>query len=182
MNIDELNKKLGGYKSQLDSAANLQREVEDYEMELLKVIKEEMKKRGINAIKLDLLAEMGDDVDLDDWCLMYLYEDDERREVASTVYLDGNDNLQFVAYFEQDGFSDSVVTLYCQNPETPALVFSVGPLNLESAEPTNDYGEYNPGYGIITGDCDPYKNGVIHLAAVFDKCMKIYDKSIAERE
>lgn len=182
MNIDELNKKLGGYKSRLDSAANLQSEVDGHETELLKVIKEEMKKRGINAIKIDLLAEIGDDVDWDDWCLMYLYEDDERREVASTVYLDRNDDLQFVAYFEKDGFSDTVVTPYCQNPETPAIVFSLGPLNLGNVQPTNDYGEYTPGYGIITDDCDPYQNGVIHLAAIFDKCMKIYDKSIGERK
>ncbi|MCM1140565.1 MAG: hypothetical protein NC453_18500 [Muribaculum sp.] len=179
MNIDELNKELGGYKAWLEAAAKMQKEIDGYERELLRVIKEEMKKRGINAIKIDLFGEIGDEVDHDNWNLMTIYEDDERREWASTVYIDNQDNIQFVASFEQDGFTNTVETPYYEHPETPAITFSVGPLDLEAANPRNYYGHYTPGFGIITDDCDPYKNGVVHLAAVFGKCIDIYDFEVS---
>ena len=179
MDIKEFNKELDSYKSQLDSANRLQTEIDSREKELMEIIKKEMKKRGINAVKIDLYAEIGDDVDLEDWSLMTIYEDEERSEWASTVYIDYNDSLKFVAYFEQDGFTKSIVAPYSEDPETPAITFSVGPINLKAANPCNDYGNYCPGYGIITGECDPYQNGVVHLATVFGKCMEIYDKEIS---
>lgn len=180
MDIKEFNRELDGYKSQFDSANQLRSVIGKREEELLAIIKEEMKKRGINAVKIDLDAEIGDDVDRDEWNLMTLHEDNERREWASTVYIDDSDNLQFVAYFEQDGFTETVETPYCEDPETPAITFSVGPLDLNAANPFNECGKYTPGYGIITGECDPYQNGVVHLAAVFGKCMDIYDNGVEE--
>lgn len=179
MDIKEFNKQLDGYMSQLDSANRLHTEIDSLEEELIEVIKKEMKKRGINAVKIDLHAEIGDDVDRDNWSLMTMYEDDERSEWASTVYIDNHDQIQFVAYFEQDGFTKTVVAPYCNNPEIPAIIFSVGPLNLEAANPCNDYGDYCPGNGIVTGECDPYQNGVVHLAAIFGKCIEIYDKEVS---
>lgn len=179
MDIKEFNKQLDGYKSQLDSANMLQTEINRREEELIEVIKKEMKRRGINAIKIDLYGEIGESVDIDDWNLMYLYEDDECREVAPTVYIDNHDNLQFVANFENAGFTETLITPYCENPIFPAITFSVGSLNLEAADPCNYYNDYCPGDGIVTGDCDPYQNGVVHLAAVFGKCMEIYDKEVS---
>lgn len=107
------------------------------------------------------------------------HEDDERREVASVVYLDYQDNLQFDAYFEHVGFSKTIITPYVKEPETPAIIFSLGPLKLKAARPYSYYGHYCQGDGIITGECDPCQNGVVHLAAVFGKCMEIYDKEVA---
>lgn len=123
MDIKEFNKELDGYKPQIDSANRVQMEINRHEDELMVVIKEEMKKRGINAIKIDLYGEIGDEADIDDWNLMYLYEDDERREVASVVYLDCQDNLQFDAYFEHVGFSKTIITPYVKEPETPAIIY-----------------------------------------------------------
>lgn len=140
-----------------------------------------MRKRGLNAIKIDLLAEIGDDVDRDEWSLLTIYQDDSYTEWASTVYFDGNGNLQFAAYFEQEGFTETVVTPYSRNPEIPAIVFSVGPLNLKEANPFNEFGNYYPGHGIMTAECDPYPNGIVHLASIFSKCIEIYDNAIAEK-
>lgn len=179
MDITEFNKELDVYKPQLDSANRVQMEINGHEVELMEIIKKEMKKRGINAIKIDLYGEIGDEADIDDWNLMYLYEDDERREVASVVYLDYQDNLQFDAYFEHVGFSKTIITPYVKEPETPAIIFSVGPLKLKAARPYSYYGHYCQGDGIITGECDLYQNGVVHLAAVFGKCMEIYDKEVS---
>lgn len=112
---------------------------------------------------------------------MYLYKDHERREVASIVYIDNYDNLQFVDYFENVGFTETFITPYCENPISPAITFSIGPLDFDAANPCNYYGDYYPGGGIITSDCDPYLNGVIRLATVFGKCMEIYDKEVAKQ-
>ncbi len=179
MDIKEFNKELDGYKSQLESANRLQTEIDSREEELIEVIKEEMKKRGINAIKIDLYGEIGKRVDIDDWNFMYLYEDDEHREVAPTVYIDNHDNLQFVDNFENVGFTETLITPYCENPIFPAIIFSIGSLNLDAANPCNYFNDYYPGEGIVTGDCDPYQNGVVHLAAVFGKCMEIYDNEVS---
>lgn len=181
MDIKEFNKQLDGYKSQLESANRLQTEINGWEEVLIEVIKQEMKKRGINAIKIDLYGEIGESVDIDDWNFMYLYKDHERREVASIVYIDNYDNLQFVDNFENVGFTETFIAPYYGNPISPAITFSIGPLDFEAANPCNYYGDYYLGEGIITGDCDPYQNGVVHLAAVFGKCMEIYDKEVSEQ-
>lgn len=99
MNIEEFNKELDTYRPQLESARKLQRVLDSRENELLKVIKEKMTKRGINAIKIDLLAEMGDDVEQEIWNFTLIYEDDDLREWASTVFFDEYGNIQFVDFF-----------------------------------------------------------------------------------
>lgn len=173
MDIKEFDNKLKPLKEALASFSR-----RDQEKELLAVIKEEMTKRGLNAIKVDLHAEIGDDVDRFEWSLMTIYEDSERTEWASTVYFDESGNIQFADYFEQEGFTETVVTPYRQNPEIPAMVFSVGPLNLEEAKPFNEFG-YSSGDGIMTGECDPYDNGIVHLATILGKCIEIYDNATA---
>lgn len=112
---------------------------------------------------------------------MTIYEDDECTEWASTVYFDERGDIQFANYFEQEGFTETVVTPYSPSPEVPAMVFSVGPLNLKEAKPFNEFGEYYPGHGIMTAECDPYANGTVHLATIFSKCIEIYDNAIAEK-
>lgn len=59
----------------------------------------------------------------------------------------------------------------------PIIVFSMGELNLEKAKPRNAYGEYCPGYGIMTDECETCGNGVVHL---FGKCIEVYDKAIPD--
>lgn len=66
MDIKEFNKQLDGYKSQLESTNRLQTKINGREEVLIEVIKQEMKKRGINAIKIDLYGEIGESVDIDD--------------------------------------------------------------------------------------------------------------------
>lgn len=54
-----------------------------------------MKKRGSNAIKLDLLAEIGDDVDRDEWSFMTIYQDYERTEYFEHFYgIEVDDNAK----------------------------------------------------------------------------------------
>lgn len=174
MDLKQFDNKLEPLKEVLASFSR-----KDQESELIESIKTEMTKRGLNAIKVDLHAEIGDDVDRDEWSLMTIYEDDKVTEWASTVYFDERGNIQFADYFEQEGFTESVVTPYSESPEIPAMVFSVGPLNLEEAKPFNEFGNYTPGDGIMTGECDPYDNGIVHLATIFGKCIEIYDNAIA---
>lgn len=171
MDIKELTKELASVEALLSEYRSVLYQKQE---ELLTAIKEEMKCRGINAIMIDLDSKFGGYANDDEWNLTYLYEDDDQREVASTVYLDDYDNLSFAANINPDGFTEKIIVPYVDETNTPAIVFSVGQLDLEVANPYSYLGEYYPDSGLLMENAD--ENGVLHLAKVFGRCMEAFDK------